>query len=645
LILFLLLLAVQTQAATYWVRPTGTMAGCTPSASAPANDSGYKSTIDSGIGCMSGGDTLYIRAGSYAESLGFYGTAIPSGNSSVYTKIAGYNNEAVTITGNAGHDPILLYSPTPAYIEFNGLKLDPNYASGAFLVSQGANHIRLINSEVTRSADAGGVELYEDNNTIGGFNEILNNSIHNNGDDGHFDHGIYVHSRNNLIQGNDIYSNAALGIQFYNAGNSMGTGNKIVGNRIHSNGTLSGQLGGLLVADSPGIQIYNNLIYGNQGEGLLIFEGQSSGFEIYNNTIYGNQTVEGVVNGNGISFSVGTTATVRNNIIFGNAASAIVNNSGGITFSNNYCNSGCTGTGTINNTADPFVNAASGDFTLISTSTAIDAGVDLGFNYNHDYANVARPVGAGWDIGAYEYPGTAPPAGAVLVAQYGFNEAAGNPQDTSGYANHVTAVGTGVTHTTSGCKYGNCMTFTGLGGLTVASSASLSLSQFTMEAWVKPTVAPPSTFVSVVSHGDTGYYWLFASTLSSACAGSEPIGGFAGAENGACDTSTLAQDTWVHIAVSYDGTNVKFYRGGSLVRTTTPGVAMTSGQDVLYIGTSQYSEHFTGLIDDLRIWNGARTAAEIVTDLNTPAGSANIFKVAPATELKIGAATLRKRGN
>ena len=68
-----------------------------------------------------------------------------------------------------------------------------------------------------------------------------------------------------------------------------------------------------------------------------------------------------------------------------------------------------SGTATIlsnNLTTDPqFVDATLYDFRLLVTSPAIDTGVTLS-EVTNDYANVSRPQGAGYDIGAYEYTGS-----------------------------------------------------------------------------------------------------------------------------------------------------------------------------------------------------------------------------------------------
>ena len=59
--------------------------------------------------------------------------------------------------------------------------------------------------------------------------------------------------------------------------------------------------------------------------------------------------------------------------------------------------------------ADPrFVNAAAGNFRLAIASPAIDRGVPLA-EVAADADGARRPVGQGYDAGAYEYGGVAEP--------------------------------------------------------------------------------------------------------------------------------------------------------------------------------------------------------------------------------------------
>ena len=60
------------------------------------------------------------------------------------------------------------------------------------------------------------------------------------------------------------------------------------------------------------------------------------------------------------------------------------------------------GLGNVQATAAFFVNAAAHDYRLAPGSLAIDAGVSIG-SVTKDRLGVARPQGAYWDVGAYEF--------------------------------------------------------------------------------------------------------------------------------------------------------------------------------------------------------------------------------------------------
>ena len=81
----------------------------------------------------------------------------------------------------------------------------------------------------------------------------------------------------------------------------------------------------------------------------------------------------------------------------------------------------------------------------------------------------------------------------------------------------------------------------------------------------------------------------------------------------------LPINTWTHVAMTYDGANLRFYQGGVLVSTVAATGSMTNGNGPLIIGgtTIWPAEFFTGRIDEVRIYNRALTAAEIVVDRDT----------------------------
>src|SRR5262245_55746251 len=116
LVLAVLFSASDLWAATYWVSTTGSDSNtCTNSATPPATSAGYKRNIgvnsSSGLGCLSSGDTLIIRSGTYSESIYGIGSPqvqIPSGTAGAPTTIKPYTGETVTMRPpNSSHEDVI----------------------------------------------------------------------------------------------------------------------------------------------------------------------------------------------------------------------------------------------------------------------------------------------------------------------------------------------------------------------------------------------------------------------------------------------------------------------------------------------------------------------------------------------------------
>ena len=69
------------------------------------------------------------------------------------------------------------------------------------------------------------------------------------------------------------------------------------------------------------------------------------------------------------------------------------------------------------------------------------------------------------------------------------------------------------------------------------------------------------------------------------------------------ESGALTVGTWTHVAYTHDGQR----------RVTAPGAALETGNDTgtSIGGNSPSGDPFVGRIDELRIWNRARTAAEV----------------------------------
>ena len=85
---------------------------------------------------------------------------------------------------------------------------------------------------------------------------------------------------------------------------------------------------------------------------------------------------------------------------------------------------------------------------------------------------------------------------------------------------------------------------------------------------------------------------------------------------------TIPANDWTHIAVTWDGTTHKHYIDGELVGSQAETGNMTTSTTDMRIGSDVVWEYTpTGAIDEMRLWNVARTQAEIRANINKPLSS------------------------
>jgi glucose/arabinose dehydrogenase/chitodextrinase len=210
------------------------------------------------------------------------------------------------------------------------------------------------------------------------------------------------------------------------------------------------------------------------------------------------------------------------------------------------------------------------------------------------------------------------PAASGLVASFGFDEGAGNAtKDSSGNGTPGTLEG-GVSWTSG--NTGSALTFNGVDALvTVADAPSLELAgPLTLEAWVRPATVNASYRTVVLKERSGGLcYALYADTSAGGPSGHVYVGG---SEPRARAAIPLAANTWTHLAMTYDSTTIRLYVNGSLAASTaTTGSVTTSAGPLRIGGNSVWGEHFSGVIDDVRVYNRALSALEIGADMSRPA--------------------------
>jgi hypothetical protein len=358
------------------------------------------------------GDTVVISAGTYDESV-----EIPTdGAQGAYITYTAAPGAAVVITGDTDTDG-LVDLRNRNWIRFIGLSIRGSSDHG--LYAAGSSNIVVQDTEVADSQD-GGMVFIDGSNIQVTHSEVRNSNAQGpdakneavsfSGIDGFEiaysvvedcgEEGIDAkyEARNGKIHDNttranrgpNIYVDAAHSIEVYN--------NTVVG------ATGEGKAGIFLGVEDISetrrtydVKIYNNVLTGNAGGGIVFFvesEGTFSDISIVNNTIADN-------GGAGIDprdYTFAGSNVLRNNIVTGNGRDS-AGTMDVFTADHNLFGSGPIGTDPVSGEVE-FVDAESGDLRLAAGSAGIDAGSSDGAP-QADALGVARPEGK-VDLGAFE---------------------------------------------------------------------------------------------------------------------------------------------------------------------------------------------------------------------------------------------------
>ncbi|MEI6260971.1 MAG: LamG domain-containing protein [Deltaproteobacteria bacterium] len=204
-----------------------------------------------------------------------------------------------------------------------------------------------------------------------------------------------------------------------------------------------------------------------------------------------------------------------------------------------------------------------------------------------------------------------------LIAYYPFN---GNANDESGNGNNGIVHGAILTSD----RFGNANSayyFDGINsGINAPATSILSVSNLTLSAWVN-TKGGGTWYPRIIAVGPQGTsYQYYAMNLSGPGPGSLPhkLGYLQNWDSGdnyyVATTSTVSDmNAWNHVAVTYDGSNVKFYFNGMLVTTSQYRHTIRQFTTALVqIGYSDSgTDRYNGSIDDIRIYNRTLSDSEV----------------------------------
>lgn len=220
---------------------------------------------------------------------------------------------------------------------------------------------------------------------------------------------------------------------------------------------------------------------------------------------------------------------------------------------------------------------------------------------------------------AFMKKATVTPSFPSPIAAYAFSEGSGTiSADSSGNSHTLTL--NNATFTGSGHTGSAITNSTATIGATSAFTAPTTA--ITLMAWIKPLDLTSGTsrfalgFIDSGGNTDVAIFCQRADFgTGNVLQGDIRIAGNLAALNG----PALTVSTWAHVALTYDGTNLKLYKDGTAVVSTTSSGTVSPGDAIWIAGWNSVSPYPTDVvIDDVRVFNVALTASEVTSAMNTP---------------------------
>src|SRR6266566_4039560 len=149
LVMLLTIFPVLAHGTTYYVAKTGSDSNSCNSAQSPSTP---KLTINAGAGCLSAGDTLIVKSGTYNEILA---DVIPSGTAGSHTIVRSETQYGAIIQPDGGWQGqlfsgvgLVTFGQTRGFITFDGFVIDGvNLLTYIVYVFAGSHDISMINNE------------------------------------------------------------------------------------------------------------------------------------------------------------------------------------------------------------------------------------------------------------------------------------------------------------------------------------------------------------------------------------------------------------------------------------------------------------------------------------------------------------------
>ena len=196
-----------------------------------------------------------------------------------------------------------------------------------------------------------------------------------------------------------------------------------------------------------------------------------------------------------------------------------------------------------------------------------------------------------------------------LVSYWKLDESSGTSLSDSVGSNTGTATGTSVV---TG-KYSNARSFNGSSdyiGVSSPSNIPISNTTYTIEAWIYPIATGTRGIVGWGNYGSTNQ--VNALRLNS----TNQITNYWWGNDLTVTVGTITTSVWHHVVATFDGTTRKIYYDGNLAGSGAASGNAVPNANNFRIGSTNNGEYFSGYLDEVKIYNIAKTADEILEEYN-----------------------------
>ncbi|MBU6320949.1 four helix bundle protein [Patescibacteria group bacterium] len=217
------------------------------------------------------------------------------------------------------------------------------------------------------------------------------------------------------------------------------------------------------------------------------------------------------------------------------------------------------------------------------------------------------------------------PAPGNLVGYWTFNNKDMNWQtgialDKSGQGNNGTLINMSTTTSPVEGKVGQALKFNGTSQYVKVSNGTIvkTLPNSSISAWIKVAGTVGSTAQTIYSENEplgVDYGLLVEGSGNNGCgastAGRASFYMANGSDHNACTTTRVDDGKWHYLVATYSGGSaMNIYLDGVLSGSGTGSAAASAAAS--YVGRSGQGVYFNGTIDDVRIYNTALTAAQVL---------------------------------